>query len=262
MFKKFTISLVATLGILFSLSGYSLAADKYVLPEQKISGAEQPVAVGEIVRLTLNPPSSPPANLLKTSVLWKVFDGNQEQKFFNESENTIYFGTGTKKRTLTVIASVSYLFVEKKEGNIVDADVRSQLLKMEVKIGTGPDVPDDVTFPDGKYKLSSISYKLANDKVTVVDAKAAAKNLSNSYRGIASKIAAGGFTKVEDVLAQTTVSNRTALENAMVKKEDWTPALKALEDEVFKLYTNKTLVTLEDFKTAWTEIADGLAAVK
>lgn len=262
MFKKFAISLIATTALLFGFSGVSFAADKYVLPEQKISGAEQPVPIGEIIRLTLNPPASPPANLLKTSVLWKVFDGNQEQKFFNESENTIYFGTGTKKRTLTVIASVSYLFVEKKEGNIVDADVRSQLIKMEVKIGTGTDVNvDDPVFPDGKYKLASTTWKIANDKVSA-EAKVAAKNLASSYRGIAAKIAAGGILKIEDVLAQTPTSNITALTNAGVKKEEWAPALKELEDVVFKLYTDKKIVTLEDFKIAWNEIAEGLSAVK
>lgn len=237
-----------------------------VIPEQKIVGAEKAVPLGEIVFLSLSKVDSPPAGYVKYHVSWKVMDGGKERTFRTMPDGSIFFGTGVTKRTVTVYACVSYLYEERKDNQLVSADVRSNLVVAQVQIGDGvippppnPDNPDPV-FPDGKYKLASTVYKIAKEKVAAED-RPAALELAKSFRKKAQDIKDGKHTKVEDILTETTKSNRDALDKAGVTRAKWDVFFSTLQEDIYKLYQDKKLVAPADYVIAWNEIAEGLEKV-
>jgi hypothetical protein len=243
--------------------GAAFGQDKWIVPEQKVLGAEKAIPLGEIVFLSLSRIDTPPPGYVKCNVTWKVIDGGKEKEFRSMPDGSIFFGSGVTKRVITVYACVSYLYMDKKENQIVDADVRSALIVTQVKIGDGvipsPDNPDPV-FPDGKFKLASSVYKTAKDKVLAED-RMAATELAKSFRSKAQDIKDGKQTKIEDILTETTKSNREALDKTGVARAKWDAFFTSLQEDIYKLYTDKKLVTPADFVTAWTEIADGLDKV-
>lgn len=245
--------------------GVAFGQDR-VIPEQKIVGAEKPVPLGEIVFLSLSKVDSPPAGYVKYHVAWKVMDGGKERAFRVMPDGSIFFGTGVTKRIVIVYACVSYLYEERKDNQLVGADVRSALIVSQVQIGDGtiPPLPDpsnpDPVFPDGKFKLASTAYKTAKDKVAPED-RAAALELAKSFRKKAQDIKDGKHAKIEDILTETTKSNRDALDKTGVARAKWDAYFSALQEDIYKLYTDKKLVTPAEFVTAWNEIADGLEKV-
>jgi len=123
--------------------------------------------------------------------------------------------------------------------------------------GPGPEPlpPGPVPLPDGKYKLAAQAREWMS---TVPDAhKPAAKALANSFRGIASAIAAGTMKRPEDVLAATKASNNAALGSSM---EAWKPWGAKLQTALEKADADGSLHTIDDYKVAWNEIATGLEA--
>jgi hypothetical protein len=250
------------LALLLSV-GAAIGEEKWVVPEQKIVGAEKPVPLGEIVFLSVSRIDTPPVGYVKSNVAWKVMDGGKEKAVRTMPDGSIFFGTGVTKRIVTVYACISYLYEDKKENQIVDADVRSALIVQQVQIGEGvippapnPDNPDPV-FPDGKFKLASVVYKIAKDSVLAED-RVVAADLAKSFRKKAADIKNGKEAKIEAILTDTTKSNREALGASAVK---WDGFFTSLQESIYKLYTDKKLVTMSDFETAWNEIADGLEKV-
>lgn len=121
----------------------------------------------------------------------------------------------------------------------------------------GP-TPPPTPLPDGKFKLAAFAFNEAG-KVTSSNRPAAAKNLANSFRGIASAIAAGALNKPEEILAKTLTGNQTALGG---DRAAWSAFGVSLSAELEKLHTSGTLRLPADYQTAWDEVATGLEAVK
>jgi hypothetical protein len=244
-------------------TGSLFAQDKYVIPEQKIMGAEKPIPLGEVVFLSLSRIDNPPAGYVKNHVSWKVIDGGKEKAFRTMPDGSIFFGSGTTKRKITVFASVSYLYVERRENQVTDADVRGTLLSVVVELGDGspgPEPDPDPTFPDGKYKLASYSFTTVKNKVAVEN-RVAAPELAKAFRKMAQEIKDGKWLKIEDILIQTTKYNREALDKTGIDRAKWDGFFTDLQDNIYKLYADKKLVTKEDFVAAWEEIALGLEKV-
>jgi len=123
--------------------------------------------------------------------------------------------------------------------------------------GPGPEPlpPGPAPLPDGKYKLASQAREWMS--MVPADHRAKAKDLANSFRGIASAIAAGTMKRPEDVLAATKASNNAALAGSM---EAWKPWGAKLQAALEKADADGTLRTIDDYKVAWNEIATGLEA--
>jgi len=257
--------------IIISLTflGSSASAIDVVVPKQTITGAEEVIEPGEVVFLSLSKIESPPPFLTKSSVDWRVFDNGKEKKFRKNSDGSIFFGSGITKRKISVLASVSYLYVIKDEtGKFLDADVRTVLLAVTVNIGGAnpnpPDPPDpqpdpDPVFPDGKYKYAAKVYQIAKNHVKN---KAGAKILANAFTTTASSIAAGAYTSVEDILKATTEANRSALNSANIDKTQWDEFFTKLQEVIYTDYISGKLVAVPDYAIAWREIAAGLEKVK
>ena len=242
--------------------------DSYIIPTQKIVGAEQPVALGELVDLTVSPIAQMPTNLVGISYTWRVYD-NGKVKHIRESNGGVYFGTGMKPKTLLVECAVTYLFLKKDGDQITDVATRTVILSTTLTIGDAPAPgpnpgPSPAPgLPDGKYKLSQTAYNLANQKVTNATARVkGAPAIANSLRGIASAVSAGAVPSVEELIKKTKASQLTALQGVQVNPADWDAFGTSLQDTVYALYKGKQLDTTSDFATAWGEIATGLEAIK
>jgi len=242
----------------------------FVVPVQKIEGAENPVDLGEVIFLNVSKLDKVPENFVSSTVEWKVFDKGVEKKFFKTTDGTgIFFGSGVVKRKITVFASVSYLYVVKDGDKFVEAAVKSVFLTATVEIGgKEPDPVDpvdpDPTFPDGTYKLASKAYKLG-EKVAKEHRKGG-EYLGKSFTGQASKIASGQelvtAADIKKVLEETTAANRKALTDNSVSVAAWDAYFVALQDEIYELYSSGKLKSKNDFATAWREIGEGLSKVK
>lgn len=122
-------------------------------------------------------------------------------------------------------------------------------------------------FPDGRYKLSKTAYDLAMSKVTLLSAEqkvASAHAIANSFRSIAGAIAAGTMTDLKLTLVETKKANDTAITNILgeLGPAKWDLFGIALQQAIFKLYTDQKLNTVSDLKDCWLEVAQGLEAVK
>lgn len=118
-----------------------------------------------------------------------------------------------------------------------------------------PNPPAPVPLPDGKYKLAAQAREWV--ALVPVEHRGKAKDLANSFRGIASAIAAGGVKKPEDILAQTKASNNAALGSSM---DAWKPFGAKLQAALEAIDSSGNLIPPDDYKTAWNEIATGLEA--
>lgn len=264
-----------TFSFLFLSALTAFGQDKYVLPKQSIVGAEKPVPLGELVDLSLSPIENRPANLASVSVDWRVFEGNTPKRVRQQGEG-IFFGAGVQPKKMLVIAAVSYLYLEKEGDKIKDAQVRNQLLTVELQIGQsepnpGPNPPPNPgpgpapnptpTLPDGRFGLAKTSYLLAVSKVKEPRAKAA-HVLADAFESVASAVAAGAYKTGDQILAATKEANNAALAQANLDPNPWEEFGAELQKSLYEMYKSKKISTTDDYADAWREIATGLKAIK
>jgi len=103
-------------------------AENFVIPEQKIVGAEVPIPLGELVDLSISPIQSTPKFLVSTTYSWKVFDGYIEKRIRNY-ENGVFFGSGIQAKKLKVIVSITHLYVVKDNEKLLEAATRTILFQ-------------------------------------------------------------------------------------------------------------------------------------
>jgi len=267
---------------------FASAAD-FVVPKAEIvisdgSGvvpAGKAVGLGELVDLTVTKSADPVPHLAAVSYEWKILEAGKERNYKSAGDkSSVWYGAGVAPKKQQAFAVVTYLFVVRaKEDDpksaIKEVATRTQFLYVEVSIGgvipppTPPPGPDNPTpppaptVPDGRFKLGKTAYDLSLAKVAVSpDRQKAAAALATSFRGMASSIKAGAFTDAKVMLPAVTTSNRTALANAGVPREAWTPFFTDLMEVVFAKYERDEISTLADFADAWNEIAAGLEAVR
>jgi hypothetical protein len=254
--------------ILFSLlaamliSSSSLATD-FVVPQQKIVGAEAPVPLGELVDLTVSPIKDPPKHFVSCSIAWKVFDGDKEKRV-RESQDGIFFGAGVVPKRMTALVAITYLYVVKEGDKTSEIATKTVIISSIVIIGEDPgptpdpSVPDPV-FPEGRYNLQKTAYSLAMGKVPAATRKGSATAVAKSFESMASAVAAGAVKEVDDLLKKTAESNRAAVG---ANKAAWEPFFKEMQDTLYSLYEGKQMVTATDFAEAWREVAAGLKSLK
>ena len=264
VFATAPVALVAPIGV---------DVDKYQVPKQAIVGAENPIALGELVDLSLSPIEPKPANLVQYTVSWQVFDGGVPKRV-RSSGDGIFFGAGVQSKKLLVIAAVSYLFVVKDGDKITDAQVRNVLLTTELQIGQpepppgpgprpgpGPSPVPTPTLPEGRFGLAKTMYDLAVSKGPANKGKAATI-MAASFDSMASAVAAGAYKTTEAILKATREANNTALAQAGIEIAEWDAFGEEMQKILYEMHKNKKLASPEDYSDAWKEIATGLRAVK
>lgn len=254
--------LAAIAATLFLYSSSVFAAD-FVIPQQKIVGAEAPIPLGELVDLAISPIKDPPKHFTSYSVAWKVFDGDKEKRV-REYQDGIFFGAGVVPKRMTALVAVTYLYTVKEGDKITEVGTKTVILSTPVIVGEDPGpAPDPVepepTFPESRYSLNSKAYKAAMSKVPTAARRAGAKNIAKSFESIASAVSAGALDQVDEILKKTTEANRAAVGNY---RADWEPFFKYMQDVLYTLYEEKQMVNVNDFAEAWREVAVGLKSVK
>ena len=242
--------------------GASLAAD-FVVPQQKIVGAESPVPLGELVDLTVSPIKDPPKHFVSCSIAWKVFDGDKEKRV-REYQDGIFFGAGVVPKRMTALAAITYLYVVKEGDKTIEIITKTVIISSLVTIGEDLDpAPDpaapEPSFPEARYNLHKKAYSLAMGKVPAAARKGSAAAVAKSFESMASAVAAGAIKEVDDLLKKTAESNRAAVG---ANKVAWEPFFKEMQDTLYSLYEDKQMVTATDFAEAWREVASGLKSVK
>jgi len=245
----------------------SLFGADFVVPQQKIVGAESPIPLGELVDLSISPIKDPPKHFVSYSMAWKVFDGDKEKRV-REYQDGIFFGAGVVNKKMTALVAVTYLFAVKESDKIIEVGTKTVILSTPVLIGDGVNpepgptpgpVNPEPAFPESRYNLHRVSYGFATAKVPLTARRASANNIAKSFESIASAVAAGALNEVDDILRKTTEANRAAVGNY---KADWEPFFKEMQEVLYKLYEDKKMVNASDFAEAWREVATGLKAIK
>ena len=260
------IRILATIAVTITICANSLFGADFIVPQQKIVGAETPIPLGELVDLSVSPIKDPPKHFVSYSLAWKVFDGDKEKRV-REYQDGIFFGAGVVNKKMTALVAITYLYVVKESDKISEVGTKTVLLSTPVVIGAdtpepGPDptpVDPEPTFPESRYNLNSKAYKAAMSKVTSQARKSGAKNIAKSFESIASAVSAGALNQVDDILKKTTEANRAAVGNY---RADWEPFFKYMQDVLYTLYEEKQMVNANDFAEAWREVATGLKSVK
>jgi hypothetical protein len=256
------IKLVISMLSFVLVCGASLAAD-FIVPAQKILGAETPVPLGELVDLSVSPIKDPPKNFVSYSIAWKVFDGDKEKRV-REYQDGIFFGAGVVPKRMTALVAVTYLYVVKEGDKVIEVATKTVIISSPVIIGEdiapSPDpVAPEPSFPEARYNLNKKSYSIAMSKVPAAIRKGSATAVAKSFESIASAVAAGAIMEVDDLLKKTAESNRAAVG---ANKAAWEPFFKEMQDTLYSLYESKQMVTASDFAEAWREVATGLKAIK
>jgi hypothetical protein len=259
MFKK-------TLFFLLVFCNLSLA-ENFIVPEQKIVGAELPIPLGELVDLSISPIQSAPKFLVSTTYAWKVFDGYTEKRIRNY-ENGVFFGSGIQAKKLKVIVSITHLYIVKDNEKLLEAATRTNFISTDVFIGEPePETPSEPEaepeFGESKYQLSKFVYDgVKNIKLSKTDKIKQSTAIASSFDSIASAIAAGAITTLEDILKKTAESNKFALTKSGGDRAKWESLFTEIQDKLFDLYKTGKMQTKEDFAGAWREISSGLKLVK
>lgn len=124
--------------------------------------------------------------------------------------------------------------------------------------GPAPGPAPSPVLPDGKFKLAAKALQWSSS-VTSASKAVEAKALAGALEGTIAAANAGAIKTIDEFLASSRDSNRQALGSAA---EAWKPWFTSLKTECESLYSAGMLSTLEDNKTAFTELAAGLRSVK
>lgn len=251
---------------------------KFIVPEQEILGDEDPVALGDLVSLSVSRIEKHPNYHVSCSYTWTLIDlSNGDNKSHISTDDGVFFGAGISEKTIRAICAVTHVYIVPGEtkGTCKEIVTKTVMLEGNVRIGGSNPTPPTPTppgpgpaptpapdLPDGKFGLAKTVYSLVNEAAPADTRVAGAHAMATAMRGIASSIAAGVLKKPEDVLKTTTNSNRLAMTNVGVDYNTWNAYSSKLETVLFDLYETEKLNTLEDYQTAWNEIATGLEAVK
>ena len=242
-------------------------AENFIVPEQKIIGAELPIPLGELVDLSISPIQSAPKFLVSTTYTWKVFDGYTEKRIRNY-ENGVFFGSGIQAKKLKVIVSVTHLYIVKENEKLLEAAIRTNFISTDVFIGeeepSAPIEPEvEPEFGESKYQLSKFVYDgVKNIKLSKSDRTKQCAAIATSFDGIAAAIAAGTIATLEDILKKTAESNKFALTKSGGDRAKWETLFTEIQEKLFDLYKTNKMQTKEDFSIAWREISFGLKLIK
>lgn len=250
---------------------------KFVIPEQKIVGAENPIEKGEVV--VLQPSKLVATQFLKSySYSWKIFEVVKDKTgviqlrekpiAIEGPEGKIVFGSGILDKKMLAILSCSYLFVDQET-----QEIKNKLVFADVIIGSNPNPepepgpgpgPNPEPEPIFTTELAKLSYLWAKNKVQVpkADLLKGATALANSFKSVSSQIGAGAFQKVDEMLLSCNKANTSALNSVGINPTVWAEFSKALQEHLYEKYQQGKLKTVSDYKAEFESVHEGLSKLK
>lgn len=258
-----------------SLPGYC----NFIVPNQTILGAEEPIPKGEVVILSVSPITKTPEHLVSTTYNWLIIENGKPKKrvaVWADGSQVIFGATGNTE--ILAFLSINYHYIVKDDnGNIIKAesvttDIKFVKVVFKGNVPPSPEPspepepepqPEPTPIPEGKYGLAPKVYTWAKNyvKLSNDDRRKSAKALSNSFASIESAVAAGAIKDIKTLLMEVKKSNNAALDSVGISRNSWDEFGKVLQDYMYELYEADKMITLNDFKTAYSEISLGLKAV-
>lgn len=292
--KRYALSLIAVLLLVGSVYGHEKPefgvgnhitsevdnSPRFVVPEQEMTVDGEPVQLGELVSVRISKITQRPKYHVSCSYEWLLIDLSTGKTIRGMvTEQGTFFGAGLHQKTVKAVCAVTHVYIVRGEGPKVVEEVATKtvMLTSDINIGgeplpPGPNPPTPVPpgptpnptpdLPDGKYGLAKSVYSLVSSHAPAASRTQGAKALAESMQGIAAAIAAGTKKDPQEILRDTTASNRSALTNAGISPESWQPVFVKLQDILFGLYETEGLNSVGDYQAAWNEIADGLNAIQ
>ena len=249
----------------------------YVVPTQSIVASEN-LELGELVVVRVSPIATVPQYFAGATYHWQVFENGKVKTNVQEwpDGTSLFFGAGMKQGSqFTIILSASYLYITSdKDGKVLGVGQRSALFVKVLTVGAvptpdpGPNPPTPIppapspVLPSGKFGLAKTAYDLAVSNMPSASRGKASPALANAFNGIAASVAAGTLKDIPTFLSQSKTANQTAIANAGLNAVDFAPFFTALQNVTYDLYNTNKLSTVQDFATAWQEVATGLTQVK
>lgn len=247
-----------------------IAAFEAQTPNVIISGAENPIKIGELVILNATLENKP-TNLYSIAYSWTVLP-RRELLVWPDGTKAI-FGTGTEETNYTVILTTSFVYAVKDQDKIVDIVQRSSTQTLVVNIGdngqkppVNPTEPDKPTDPPTDVptdpQLSELSKKVVDWASLIVrsetnqdeDIKIDAANLSKAFLTVASQIDSGQLTDINSVLSTSKTLNDSSIKHRL----EWLPWFAKVSEFAQNGYKDGSLKELQQYSKAWKEIAAGL----
>lgn len=269
------VSYILTLTLMLA-AAIAQAADQPQIPTQKIVGADEPVPAGEIVVLQPSSIDQSPPGLISVSYSWVIIeDGKVKKRVKAEPDGSIIFGAGLTAKKFLVVLSVDYVFEKapaEKAGDHPQIIQAHRLITAEVAVTNGQPTPPNPgpnptppgPLPDGKFKLAAQVNQFVMTKVNLPGEQRAkaAQAMATSMRAIVQAIKNGQLKTPVDVVKQTKAANNNALKQVGVDPSSFDAFSLELKRVLNSLISQSQLPTVNEYAEAWTEIANGLAAVQ
>jgi len=245
--------------------------DDYVIPSQTIKGLDKPVAIGNVVQLSLSKIDLA-APLVSYDEVWSIFEVNNNklaqkttETFINsEGSKVVIFGSGTTSKTFFVNVAVTYLYVVKDNDKITKVASKTVVLSGELVIGDGTDPlppPTPATIPDGKFGLTKLVYNTMNTNVK--EGKVlAGKAVASGYDSVVARIKDKTLTNPEEILKEAGSAANNALKGLSYDKEGYKKASDDVQNKLVDLYTNQQLKVADDYAGALEALSQGLKLLK
>lgn len=264
------------------LASPAYADTDFVVPTQKICGADKPFELGELVRLSVSALKDKPKYLMSSHTMWRVMEAGNVKDNIEDLGDRIIFGAGVVPKQLYVQCVCTYLYVVQDGGKVTEVATRTVVLEANIQIGapnpnppppnpnpnpnpnppTPPAPTPDPVFPPGTFGLAGKAYSIAKAAVPAgADRAKAAMALATAFRSMNSAINANTVTSLTDALAKTHTASNSALANVNVSPATWDSFGNQLQSVVYDLYKSKKIATPKDLAIAWSEVADGLEKV-
>lgn len=210
-----------------------LHQDAVVQPEHiahTVIKAQEVAEVGELVRFDLSESAA-------QSYKWILVPDSVDFETYRDGEAAVF--SARKPGEYMFIVACAY------NGSV---DVATHIVTVGKVV---PDVPD-VSKPDAVAGIDKWAvYWCATNKLPSDEAK----KLAGSFEAISAQIAAGTLQKASEIIKATANANRKALDDSL---SDWLPVLRELQAVMKEKAEQGELLTPDQHKVLWREIAKGL----
>lgn len=276
------------------VSAIELRGSAYILPQVTISAPSQ-VDVGDMIVVSADLDKTKyPDGLQQVKFQWTVLeDGRLKPNTIVWPDGSrIFFAAGMRPKVYTVILDVDALFATPQTVAgatvLANAEIDSPPLSVtSIQVGdptpvpvpvpptptpvppvpvppTPTPTPVPVVLPDGKYKLSQFAYDAVNTSVGLTQAErvSIAGAYATGFDATSAKIAAlSTMGTVEAIMADLKAGNDAALKLTGIASTKYASIKTAISDKIYSLSSTGSVVTIDDFATAFREISLGLKAV-
>lgn len=235
--------------------------ESVVQPKLTVSLPSGQVDMGEIVILEAKVDGEVPTYVKSRTYKWNVTERGFVKQFWADGPKVI-FGSGTRQASIKVSCQVDLTYVIGKEEII-------KRVVQDVNIEVGPLLPvpnpDPLPNPPNPPALDGIA-KMSYDwamKDGPLDKAKSAQVLAKTLNEIAAQIGHdASLGTPRSILIETKRRLNEGLVTSGFDPKTWDPWGVDLQTYAYEQYQAKKMVNIEDYKTAWVQIAKGLSAVK